>query len=86
MARKPRKVPAISCRIPRRDGQVIYYDFYATDGKPKRLQVKRVRGSWFLKIEGTSEHARWADYKRDACEDIAHFRVTGALPRGKQRW
>ncbi len=73
---------APSCKLPTRAGQTITISAHG-----KKLIVKRTRGrSWFLKIEGKRLHARWADFKRDACEDIAHFREMGVLPKGKRMW
>ena len=49
------------------------------DAHGKRLEVKRVRRVWFLRVEG-ERRARWADTKKDATDDIRHFLDTGALP------
>ncbi len=72
---------ASSCKLPTRAGQTITISAHG-----KKLNVKRVRKTWFLKIAGSREHARWADFKKDACEDVAHFREVGALPRGQRLW
>ena len=40
------------------------------------------RGSFYLRNEPQTDHARWGDAAQIA-EDIAHFAESGALPRGR---
>ncbi len=52
----------------------------------EELVVKRVSpGSWFARIRGTKEHARWGD-ARQIREDISYFYENCVLPRGKRMW
>jgi hypothetical protein len=55
-------------------------------GQEKVLKVKRIRqGTWFAKIVGDKQHARWGD-KRQIQEDISTFLRACALPVGKRMW
>jgi len=52
----------------------------------EELVVKRVQpGSWFARIRGQTEHARWGTAQQIR-EDISHFYEYCSLPHGKRMW
>lgn len=51
----------------------------------EELIVKQVsRGSWFARIRGEKEHARWGS-KEQIREDITYFVNNCSLPRARHR-
>jgi hypothetical protein len=44
------------------------------------LRVTQVRRyTWHLQVDG-ERRCRWAGYRREVREDLAHFQATGSLP------
>ncbi len=69
----------MTCKLPTKKGESKKIRAHG-----KTLIVRRIPNrKWILRVEGQQSRARFADRKADACEDIAYFKETGVLPRGK---
>jgi hypothetical protein len=70
-------MPPSRCKLPGRKGQKVSYTV-----RGRKLDVTRTASrSWVLHVCG-EKRRRFADTKADACDDVAHFKETGRLPRG----